>query len=412
MSSTCNKKSYDRASSFFPGGVNSPVRSGCAVGMRIPIMQGGEGAYLKDINGRSYLDCCLAWGALIHGHAHPKVHETVSHALRDGAALGLTTMKEVLLAEKIQQSMPSIEMMRFVSTGTEATMSALRLARAYTNRPYLITFSGHYHGHSDAFLVQRDLSVQSSVTARSRGIPREAISHTIVLPFHDFEAVDHAFDMFGPSIAAIILEPIAANMGVIVPDQNFLSYLRQKTEKNGSLLIFDEIVTGFRVGRHGAQGLYHIAPDITCLGKIIGGGFPGALFGGRKVIMEQLAPIGDVYQAGTFSAHPITMEAGLATLSLLEDPNFYTELQKKMDLLTLPIIEYIHRCALPISLQSSGSMFSLTFYQENGLEAQLYDKDYQKFQKLFHFMISRNILIPPSQDETWFLSSAHRCMRG
>ena len=327
-----SKLIFENLCQFIPGGVNSPVRSCKGMGQLPLVADHGYEDLLVDADGKSYIDFCGSWGALIHGHAHPSILEGIGKRLKKGTSFGVTTAIEGELAEEVIRLVSSIEKIRFVSSGTEATMSAVRLARGFTGKEWIVKFSGNYHGHADFFLVQAGSGLlEHTSSASSAGIPEGAVKHTISLPYNDRESCKKLFEhpSFRNRIAAVIVEPIAGNMGVVPAEPAFLHYLREETERSGALLIFDEVMTGFRVHLKGAQEVYGIKPDLTCFGKIVGGGMPAAAFGGRKKIMDCLAPLGPVYQAGTLSGNPIAMEAGLQSLRLLQKEGFYEELQRK-----------------------------------------------------------------------------------
>lgn len=400
---------YEEACKVIPGGVNSPVRSFRHMGITPIVAKEGRRDELVDADGNRYIDYCLSWGALIHGHAHPLIVEKATGQLRKGSSFGVTTEIEGKIAKKITEMMPSIEKVRFVSSGTEATMSAIRLARGFTGRDGIVKFSGCYHGHSDLLLVQAGSGVANlNVTSSSLGVPQDAVKHTLVLPFNDFEKCKALFKLLGKNIAAVIVEPIPANMGVVPPAVGFLQMLREETEKAGALLIFDEVISGFRVGLTGAQGLFGVTPDLTTLGKIIGGGFPAAAFGGRAEIMDHLAPLGQVYQAGTLSGAPVAMEAGLCALQLCEEPPFYKRLEERTKTLLDPIQELIERKGLNVALQRVGSMFTLFFGAkkvENFEEGKKIDK--AAFNDFVSHLLLKGIYFSPAQYEASFLSSAH-----
>lgn len=403
---------YENLCRLIPGGVNSPVRACKNVGQLPMIVESALGELLYDADGHEYVDYCGSWGALIHGHAHPEIINAAQQRLAMGTTFGISSKIEEQIADKAVSLIDSIDKIRFVSSGTEATMSAARLARGYTKREVIVKFDGHFHGHSDQFLVKAGSGVlHTDQSASSAGIPFEMVKNTVSLPFNDVEGTrKYLIDPKNCSrIAAVILEPIAANMGVVPPTVEFLQMLRRTTAEIGALLIFDEVITGFRVGLKGAQGLYGIMPDLTCYGKIIGGGFPAAAFGGRKEVMDQLAPLGNVYQAGTLSGNPVAMQAGLTALSMLESENFYQNLEAKSDILLLPIQEYLDsHPSLSVCLQRVGSMFTLFFGRKkvsNAREAQQCDN--AVFSKLFRFLFDRGIYIPPLQQEAWFISTAH-----
>lgn len=394
-----------------PGGVNSPVRSCKAVGVSPLIAVKGAGALLYDLDGNEYIDYCGSWGALIHGHAHPDVIRVIKETAERGTTFGISTPLEERLAASVIRLMPSIQKIRFVSTGTEATMSAVRLARGFTGRDLIVKFDGHYHGHADFFLIQAGSgALDLEGTPASQGIPKELVKNTICLPFNDLEALEQLFANaeIRERLAAVILEPIAGNMGVVPADKAWMHVLRDLTAKNGTLLIFDEVMTGFRVAKGGAQSLYGVVPDLTCLGKIVGGGLPAAAFGGRAEIMDRLAPLGPVYQAGTLSGNPLAMAAGIKALELLDVHGFYEELEKKTKRLVDPIRKMIEQESMPYCIQSVGSMLTLfvgASHVTNAQEARSLDAE--GFSLLFQKLLNLGIYIPPLQQEAWFVSMAH-----
>lgn len=400
---------YNRLRQVIPGGVNSPVRSCLAVKQLPLIVSHAERDLLYDVDGNRYIDFCGSWGALIHGHAHPVILDAAEKRMRKGTSFGISTDIEEKLARKVTEIMPSIEKIRFVSSGTEATMSAVRLARGFTSRNLIVKFSGNYHGHADSFLVQAGSGVLGlSPTSSSKGIPDEMVKSTLSLPYNDEQTVRHVFKECGQEIACVILEPIAGNMGVVPATHSFMRLLQKLTREYGALLIFDEVITGFRVALKGAQSLYGIEPDLTCLGKVVGGGFPAAAFGGSTEIMDFLAPLGPVYQAGTLSGNPVAMEAGLQALLLVEDPLFYENLQKKTDAFLGPIKAKIARMKMAICLQSVGSMFTLFFGVREVKDLEDAKKtDNELFSAFFQFLFEKGIYIPPLQCEVWFISAAH-----
>lgn len=403
------KEIFNRLKEVIPGGVNSPVRSCLAVRQVPLIVSHAEKDLLYDVDGKSYIDFCGSWGALIHGHAHPVILDAAEKRMRMGTSFGISTSIEEQLARKVTEILPSIEKVRFVSSGTEATMSAVRLARGFTSRNLVIKFSGNYHGHADQFLVQAGSGVLGlSSTSSSKGIPNEMVQHTLSLPYNEEESLEKIFEERGDEIACVILEPIAGNMGVVPASRAFMECLQKLTKDAGSLLIFDEVMTGFRVALKGAQSLYGIQPDLTCLGKVVGGGFPAAAFGGSREIMDFLAPLGPVYQAGTLSGNPIAMEAGLQALLLAEGPHFYENLQAKTDFFLNPIKEKMAAMKKPACVQSVGSMFTLFFglrEVKNLEDAKQADNDL--FASFFQFLFERGVYIPPLQCEAWFISAAH-----
>lgn len=411
LTRTKTQEIYGSLNELIPGGVNSPVRACKAVGQMPLIVSRGQEDMIYDVDGNTYIDYCGSWGALIHGHAHPQITRALKERIERGTSFGITSDVEELLAKKVVGLVPAIEKIRFVSSGTEATMSAVRLARGFTGRDLIIKYSGHYHGHADFFLIKAGSGVlQLNPTSSSMGIPDDFVKHTLCLPFNDMEATRKALrdPKIGARIACVILEPIAGNMGVVPATKEFMQMLRDETVRAGALLILDEVITGFRVAKGGAQSLYGVKPDLTCLGKIVGGGLPAAAFGGRAEVMNCLAPLGSVYQAGTLSGNPLAMEAGLQALSMLEEPNFYAELHRKTDFLIKPIIDFISQNELNACVQSVGSMFTIFFGKrsvKNGEEAK--ELDYETFGKFFRFLFERGIYIPPLQQEAWFISSAH-----
>ncbi len=402
---------YSRACAVIPGGVNSPVRSFRHLRMSPLIVESGKGDLLKDVDGKEYIDFCGSWGALILGHAHEQVMKGVCEQIHKGTSFGIATEMEERIASKIVSLVPSLEKIRFVNSGTEATMTAMRLARGYTERSKIVKFTGHYHGHSDSLLIQAGSGVASlNPLATSKGVNPSTIADTLCFPFNDFGAIRTFFrhSPLASQVAAVILEPITGNMGVVPPEPGFLEMLREETLRNDSLLIFDEVITGFRVGLAGAQGLYGIDPDLTCLGKVIGGGFPVAAVGGKAKILDCLAPLGQVYQAGTLSGNPVAMRAGWETIHLIEKKGFYESLQKKTDRMTRPIEEAIARKKGPICLQKRGSMFNLFFgLTKVTSKEDLKALDEEKFIQFFRYLFERGIYISPSSQEAWFVSAAH-----
>jgi len=391
-----------------PGGVNSPVRAFKAVGGTPFFVARGEGCYLWDVDGNRFVDFVCSWGPLILGHAHPEVVAAVKEAVERGTTYGAPTELEVALAEKIQQAFPSMEMLRLVNSGTEATMSAIRAARGYTGRKKIVKFEGCYHGHADYLLVKAGSGAATFGIPDSAGVPEGTAQDTIVLPYNDIEAFNKTMDAMGEEIAAVIVEPIAGNMGVVLPKPEFLAALRQQTEKHGIVLIFDEVITGFRVAYGGAQSLYGIKPDLTCLGKIVGGGFPLAAYGGRKEIMQTVAPLGPVYQAGTLSGNPVAVTAGLKTLEILERDNPYPELERRTKQLTQVISEAAKEAGVPVQINQIASMFTVFFTDQPVVDyASARRSDTQRYARFFHALLERGVYFPPSQFEAAFLSTAH-----
>lgn len=402
------ESAYKRLCEIIPGGVNSPIRSFKQMQMTPMIVEKGEGSLLTDIDGNRYIDFCGSFGPLIHGHCHPYILSKLEERLHRGTTFGITTEVEKELAEKICSLIPSIEMIRFVNSGTEATMTALRIARGFTKRNIILKFTGNYHGHSDSLLVQSGSGLAGvNATSSSLGIPEEFVKYTFNVPFNDVEAVKQAFERDGDKIAAIILEPVAANMGVVLPQEGFLEFLREITLQYGALLIFDEVITGFRLGMQGAQGYFNIMPDLTCYGKIIGGGLPTAAVGGQKEIMSVLAPLGGVYQAGTLSGNPLAMQAGIAALELIEqDPRFYEKLSEKTNALVEPLREAVKD--LPIAIPCIGSLFSIHFGKREITSFEdVLACDVGQFREMFRSLFEQGIYPPPHYAESWFVSAAH-----
>lgn len=400
---------YELAQQSIPGGVNSPVRAFRGVGGHPLFIQRGQGAYIYDADGHAYIDYVGSWGPLILGHAHPEVIAKVQAALQNGFSFGAPTEIEVQLAQKVKEYMPSLELMRFVSSGTEAAMSAIRLARGFTKRHKIIKFAGCYHGHADSLLVAAGSGALTLGVPSSAGVPDSIAQHTLVAEYNDFEQTAKLFATYGDDIACVIVEPIAGNMNCILPAPGFLSGLRELCDRYGSVLIFDEVMTGFRVGLGGAQAHYQIKPDLTVLGKIIGGGFPAAAFGGRREIMQYLAPLGPVYQAGTLSGNPIAMTAGLATLELISQPAFYETLAQQTRYLAQGLKEAAEKAHIPLFVNAIGGMFGLFFTSATDLQNETDVKQCQVglFKQFFHAMLANGIYLAPSAFEAGFVSAAH-----
>ena len=404
-----SERIYRRSCGVIPGGVNSPVRSFPGLNQTPLVAASASGDTVVDVDGNAFIDYCGSWGALIHGHAHPQIIEATSARLQLGSSFGLTTAIEAQMAEFLVEHLPGIEKIRFVSSGTEATMTAIRVARGFTGRDVIIKFAGNYHGHSDAFLVQAGSGVVSlGATSSSAGVPKECVQHTWCLPYNDIEACREALLSHGKEIAAVILEPIAANMGLVEPSRAFIQMLREESSKCGALLIFDEVITGFRVAMGGAAEYFGVTPDLACYGKIIGGGFPAAAFGGRAEIMDILAPLGPVYQAGTLSGNPVAMEAGYQSVSLCTEPRFYQTLQEKTDIITQPIRELIEKNKLNFCLHQVGSLFTLFCgVREVHSFEDVKKCDIALYNSLFLKLFQQGIYLAPMQFEANFVSMAH-----
>ena len=403
-----NQTLFDRAAQVIPGGVNSPVRAFRAVGGTPRFVQRAQGAYFWDANGKKYIDYIGSWGPMILGHGHPAVLEAVQKAALDGFSFGAPTEREIELAEEILKHVPSMEMVRLVSSGTEAGMSALRLARGATGRTKFIKFEGCYHGHADALLVKAGSGALTLGQPSSPGVPVALAELTTTLNYNDAEGVRAWFDEHGAEAACVIVEPIAGNMNCIPPQPGFLETLREVCDESGAVLIFDEVMTGFRVDAGCAQALYGVAPDMTTLGKIIGGGMPVGAFGGRRAIMEHLAPVGPVYQAGTLSGNPIAMTAGLKTLEILSRPGFHEALETKTQRLVAGMLEAAQEAGVPMTANQVPGMFGLFFTGETVTDyAQATGCDLAAFKRFFHGMLDAGIYLAPSAFEAGFISSAH-----
>ena len=406
MQRNLSEKAYNEASQYIPGGVNSPVRALKSVGAAPLFIHKAKGAKFTDIDGNSFIDFCMSWGVFIHGHAHPAINKAAVDAIRHGSSYGIPTLHETSLARLVVDAVPSIEKVRFVNSGTEAVMSAIRLARAYTGRNIILKFDGCYHGHADHLLVSAGSGVAELSSSSSKGVPSDFTRFTISVPFNDIACVQQVFSAHASDIAAVIVEPVPANMGVVLPEAGYLEALRDITTKSGSLLIFDEVISGFRLSAGGAQQHYGIRPDLTTIGKIVGGGFPAAAFGGRADIMEQLAPLGQVYQAGTLSGNPVAMSAGIQTLMLLGDVDFYSRLQSKSDAFIDELKELIK--GKEIQLNHIGSMFTLFFSSKpirNFEDAR--NADAKKFGTFYRKLLEQGIYFSPSPFEANFISTAH-----
>jgi glutamate-1-semialdehyde 2,1-aminomutase len=397
-----------QAEKIIPGGVNSPVRAFKSVGLAPRFINSGHGCRLSDADGNEYIDYVGSWGPLILGHAHPEVLEALESAMTKGTSFGAPTPAEVEMARTIVDMVPSLEMVRLVNSGTEATMSAIRLARGYTGRETIIKFSGCYHGHSDGLLARAGSGAATLSIPDSLGVPGAVVEKTVVVPFNDPAAVRKEFEERPNSVAAVIVEPVAGNMGVVPPKEGYLEGLRELCTEDGALLIFDEVITGFRVARGGGQELYGVTPDLTCLGKVIGGGLPVGAFGGPRTIMELLAPVGGVYQAGTLSGNPLAVAAGLTTLRILNRDDPYPELERKAALLAQGISDILAEKGIPHCVNRVGSIMCLFFHPgpvtcyEEASQA-----DGQAFNRFFAGMLEQGIYLAPSPFEAWFVSAAH-----
>lgn len=400
---------FEKAKTLMPGGVNSPVRAFKSVGTNPIFIKKGFGSYIEDVDGNTYIDYVLSWGPLILGHCNPRIVNALKNQLESGTSFGACTEIEIKLAEKIKEAVPSVEIIRMVNSGTEATMSAIRLARGYTKRNIIVKFEGCYHGHSDSLLIKAGSGALTFGIPDSKGVTSEIAKNTIIAKYNDSDLIVEIFKKYGEDIAAVIVEPIAGNMGTVPPKEGFLKTLREVTESYGSLLIFDEVMTGFRVSYTCAQGLYNINPDITTFGKIIGGGLPVGAYGGREDIMRMISPDGPVYQAGTLSGNPLAMVAGYETLNALsEDPSIYNELDKKADRLCMGLYESMRQNGIKVEINRVGTMMCMFFTDGNVYDFETATKsNTDLFAKYFKAMLKRGIYLPPSQFETFFLSTAH-----
>lgn len=399
---------FQKALQCLPGGVNSPVRSFSGVGGNPVFIQRAQGAYIVDVDNQMYVDYVCSWGAIILGHAHHQITEILKETIERGTSFGAPSLLEIQLAEKIIANVPSIEMVRMVSSGTEATMTALRMARALAGKPKIIKFEGCYHGHHDSLLVNAGSGALTLGHPSSAGVPEEAVAHTLLAPYNDLTAVQRLFEQYPNQIAGIIVEPVAGNMGCVLPKPDFLPGLRELCNQYNALLIFDEVMTGFRVGLNCAQGLFNVKPDLTCLAKVIGGGLPVGAVGGSKALMECLAPLGSVYQAGTLSGNPLAMAAGLATLTVLETSGFF----EKLTTLTQHLIQGIEESAqannIPLYTTQAGALFGL-FFSSTPVHTlkDIPSSHVNYFRLFFHAMLQKGIYLPPSAYEAYFTSSSH-----
>ncbi|OCC15773.1 Glutamate-1-semialdehyde aminotransferase [Dissulfuribacter thermophilus] len=409
MGQNISKIYFEKAKEVIPGGVNSPVRACKSVGCDPPFVKEAQGCYIYDEDGNFYIDYVCSWGPMILGHLHPHVVSAVEEALRQGTSFGAPTWREVELAERITQLVPSIEKVRLVNSGTEATMSAIRLARGFTGRKKIVKFDGCYHGHADSFLVKAGSGVATLGIPGSPGVPEEIVANTIAIPFNDLDALKAVFDKEAKEIAAVIVEPVPANMGVILPKEGYLETLRKWTKELDIVLIFDEVITGFRLGLGGAQEYFGVIPDLTCLGKIIGGGLPVGAYGGRRDIMDMIAPEGPVYQAGTLSGNPLATAAGIATLDVLMRPGTYEALEEKAQRLEEGLCSVAADLGITCATQRIGSMMT-TFFGTSGPVTNFDDalsSNTEMYGAFFREMLEQNIWLAPSQFEAAFVSLAH-----
>lgn len=404
-----NHELFAAACRHIPGGVNSPVRAFKGVGGTPLFFKKGQGAYVWDADDKPYIDYVGSWGPLILGHAHPDIVKAVQEAAIDGLSFGAPTEAEILMADKVCELMPSMDMVRMVSSGTEATMSAIRLARGYTQRDTLVKFEGCYHGHADSLLVKAGSGLLTLGVPTSKGVPADVAKHTLTLPYNNVAALQQLFAKQGSNIACVIVEPVAGNMNCVPPQSEFLQALRNLCTQYGAVLIFDEVMTGFRVALGGAQALYNIKPDLTCLGKVIGAGLPVGAFGGKREIMACIAPLGGVYQAGTLSGNPLAMRAGLAMLALISQAGFYEQLAANLSKLLVGLQQRADAANIPFTTTQVGAMFGLFFSHKK--EISTYDDvmacDVARFCEFFHFMLDEGVYLAPSAFEAGFISSAH-----
>lgn len=401
---------FENAQRYIPGGVNSPVRAFKAVGGHPLFIKKAKGAYLFDEDNNRYVDYVGSWGPMILGHAHPSVINAVIETAQRGLSFGAPTQLEVDLAKKIIELMPNLERVRFVNSGTEATMTALRLARAVTGRNKILKFDGCYHGHNDSLLVNAGSGALTLGVPSSPGVPEDFAKHTLTATYNDFDSVEKLFAQYGKDLAAVIIEPIAGNMNCILPATGFLQQLQQICRQYGSLLIFDEVMTGFRVAKGGAQSLYNINPDLTTLGKIIGGGLPVGAVAGKKEFMEKIAPVGSVYQAGTLSGNPVAMAAGIATLKELDAPGFYEALFEKTQNFIAQVQERALKTKIPLQINAAGALLGLIFAERGPVTslAEVKNSNIQRFNQFFHLVLNEGVYLPPSGYEAMFFSSAHQ----
>ncbi|MCP8899761.1 glutamate-1-semialdehyde 2,1-aminomutase [Gilvimarinus xylanilyticus] len=400
---------FAQAGQYIPGGVNSPVRAFKAVGGTPVFLKSASGAYVTDVDEKRYIDYVQSWGPMVLGHNHPKVIAAVIEAVESGLTFGAPTERETVLAKMVCECLPGMDLVRFVNSGTEATMSAIRLARAYTERDTIVKFEGCYHGHSDSLLIKAGSGALTLGVPSSPGVPAVLAEHTVTLNYNDPQQVETFFAQQGDRVACVIVEPVAGNMNCIPPEPGFLQTLREVCDKHGSVLIFDEVMSGFRVSATGAQGYYGVQPDLTTLGKVIGGGMPVGAFGGRADIMNHLAPKGPVYQAGTLSGNPVAMAAGIATLELISEPGFYAQLETKTQRLVQGLEAEARKADIPFTTNSVGSMFGGFFTDEKKVVnyQQVMACDTERFNRFFHGMLERGVYLAPASYEAGFMSQAH-----
>ena len=400
---------FERAQGPIPGGVNSPVRAFKAVGGTPRFMARSDGAYIFDVDGNQYIDYVLSWGPMIMGHNHPRVREAVVKTAQDGLSFGCPTEIEIDLAERLCTLVPSLEQVRMTSSGTEATMSAIRLARGATGRDKIVKFEGCYHGHSDSLLIKAGSGALTFGVPSSPGVPEVLAQHTVTLPFNDLEALKEAFDQLGNDIACVITEPVTGNMNCILPEPGFLEGMRELCTQYDAILIFDEVMTGFRFGTHCAQGYLGIDPDLTCLGKVIGGGMPVGAFGGKKEIMAHISPLGPVYQAGTLSGNPVAMASGLATLDIISEPHFYEDLFRHTTQLCEGMQQAADEAGIPFTTNHLGSMFGFFFTEDKKVTQypQVIGANVERFNQFFHLMLNDGVYLAPASFEAGFMSAVH-----
>ena len=408
MNTTISEKMFEMAKKVIPGGVNSPVRACRSVGCDPVFIQKAKGSTVYDVDGNEYVDFVSSWGPMIHGHVQPEIVEAITEAANEGTSFGAPTTKEMALASMVVEAVPSLEKVRFVNSGTEATMSAVRLARGFTGRDVIVKFDGCYHGHADSFLIKAGSGIITLGIPGSPGVPEDIVKNTISIPYNNEEVLEQTLREKGETIACVIVEPVAGNMGCVPPSATFLQKLRELTSELGIVLIFDEVITGFRLAYGGAQEFFGIMPDLTCLGKIIGGGLPVGAYGGKMEIMDQIAPDGPVYQAGTLSGNPLAMAAGIANLKLLQQPNFYKELNEKAEIFAEGLANAAAKAGVPVTLNRVGSMMTGFFTDTEVTDFESAMKaDADCYGRHYRQMLSKGIYLAPSQFEVAFISAAH-----